>query len=382
MDVDMDVDMETEDVGTARSADHDAASSLPLPYLYEAVAPQPMVYTSAQVPHPLSEAPLFPVAPLFPSVAPVYPSVVPVFPTIPTSFPVLPADPWVPPPPPEEEWAPPPLPDQEAPPPPPDEDEPPLASTSVEPAYFAPAASFGVHYPVVTDQFSHVVPVNDVDSSKFAVADADAGSVHVNGNALPPSVVSSGAAETTTKKGSKVARNKKRPHSTVVGASLMSNKKVSSLVNKWLAAQEELHSSDEEEEDDFDIEALEKKRQKEIEEWRHQTLASGGALENANFQPLGTLDWRERVKRAKREASKLAAKQEKDAKLQESKQETADEANPDTEKVTSTTPPKRPDLKELNKDLPSGWQAFWDAESCEVYYGNLATSETSWDRPV
>lgn len=27
-------------------------------------------------------------------------------------------------------------------------------------------------------------------------------------------------------------------------------------------------------------------------------------------------------------------------------------------------------------------QAFWDAESCEVYYGNLATSETSWDRPV
>lgn len=60
---------------------------------------------------------------------------------------------------------------------------------------------------------------------------------------------------------------------------------------KWLAAQEELHSSDEEEEDDFDIEALEKKRQKEIEEWRHQTLASGGALENANFQPLGTLDW-------------------------------------------------------------------------------------------
>lgn len=62
------------------------------------------------------------------------------------------------------------------------------------------------------------------------------------------------------------------------------------------------------------------------------------------------------MKRAKREASKLAAKQEKDAKLQESKQEPADEANLDSEKVASTTPPKRPDLKELNKDLPSGWQ--------------------------
>lgn len=62
---------------------------------------------------------------------------------------------------------------------------------------------------------------------------------------------------------------------------------------QWLAAQEELHSSDEADEDKdmFDVEALERKRQKEIEEWRHQTLASGGALENANFQPLGTLDW-------------------------------------------------------------------------------------------
>lgn len=62
---------------------------------------------------------------------------------------------------------------------------------------------------------------------------------------------------------------------------------------QWLAAKEELHSSEDEEEDRalFDAEALEKKRQKEIEEWRHQTLASGGALENANFQPLGTLDW-------------------------------------------------------------------------------------------
>jgi hypothetical protein len=62
---------------------------------------------------------------------------------------------------------------------------------------------------------------------------------------------------------------------------------------QWLAAKEELHSSEEDEEDKalFDLEAIEKKRQKEIEEWRSQQLASGGALENANFQPLGTLDW-------------------------------------------------------------------------------------------
>ena len=26
-------------------------------------------------------------------------------------------------------------------------------------------------------------------------------------------------------------------------------------------------------------------------------------------------------------------------------------------------------------------QAFWDDTSSEVYYGNLSTNETSWDRP-
>jgi hypothetical protein len=27
-------------------------------------------------------------------------------------------------------------------------------------------------------------------------------------------------------------------------------------------------------------------------------------------------------------------------------------------------------------------QAFWDEESGEVYYGNLETQETSWDKPL
>jgi hypothetical protein len=62
-------------------------------------------------------------------------------------------------------------------------------------------------------------------------------------------------------------RGKKHSHSTTVAASLKANKKVSSMVNKWLAAKEELHSSEEDEEDKalFDLEAIEKKRQKEIE---------------------------------------------------------------------------------------------------------------------
>jgi hypothetical protein len=79
---------------------------------------------------------------------------------------------------------------------------------------------------------------------------------------------------------------------------------------------------------------------------------------------------RERVKRAKKEASKLAAKQEKDAKAEESKKDPAhpsDESNPDVDKVAaSTTPPKRPDLKELSRDLPPGWQV--------LFYGFISSS--------
>ncbi|XP_024380675.1 uncharacterized protein [Physcomitrium patens] len=351
MDVDMDVDMEAEDdhnFGTsvaAGSVDNNVTNAMALSVPYESSVGQTVMYIptpplsqvvsyghmgslppeAAYIPPaqslpPMNDAPLFPVVPIFPSVAPV-------FPVMQSSVPLPQAESWVPPPPPEDEWVPPPLPDHEA-PPPPDEDEPPHSSAS------------GV-------------------------------------SILP--------ADTSTKKSTK-GRVKKRSHSAAVGASLMSNKKVSTLVNKWLAAQEELHSSDEADEDKdmFDVEALERKRQKEIEEWRHQTLASGGALENANFQPLGTLDWRERVKKAK-EASKLATKKGKSAKSEESQKEptnVSDESSLDADKVAvNTTPPKRPDLKELTKGLPAGWQAFWDAESCEVYYGNVKTSETSWDRP-
>ncbi|XP_017247647.1 uncharacterized protein LOC108218963 isoform X1 [Daucus carota subsp. sativus] len=155
----------------------------------------------------------------------------------------------------------------------------------------------------------------------------------------------------------KVPRNKKRAASTVV-STLKSNKKVSSLVDKWKAAKEELHEEEDEPENAYEM--LEKKRQREIEEWRAQQIASGEAKDNANFQPLGG-DWRERVKRKR---ARLMKKSVEDL----------------SESVTNGN--QQPDLDRLRKDLPSGWQVYWDDASKQVYYGNSVTSETTWIRPT
>ncbi|KAL6513950.1 hypothetical protein OROHE_019406 [Orobanche hederae] len=163
-------------------------------------------------------------------------------------------------------------------------------------------------------------------------------------------------AATTSKSQSKVPRGKKR--TVAVVSTLRSNKKVSSLVDKWKAAKEELHEEEEEAEDAYEI--LERKRQREIEEWRAQQIASGEARDNANFQPLGG-DWRERVKRKRAQKMKEGQQSSPDVAMDENQQS---------------------DLAQLSKGLPSGWQVYWDNASKLVYYGNVRTSETTWTRPT
>ncbi|MCD7456140.1 hypothetical protein HAX54_030715 [Datura stramonium] len=169
------------------------------------------------------------------------------------------------------------------------------------------------------------------------------------------SVVTGAVATASTalsKAQSKVLRKKR---TVGVVSTLKSNKKVSSLVDKWKAAKEELHAEEEEERESA-LEKLEKKRQREIEEWRAQQIASGEAKDNANFQPLGG-DWRERVKRKRAEKMREAEKQ------------------PSEEN-------EQPNLDVISRGLPSGWQAYWDDSTKQVYYGNAVTSETSWNRPT
>lgn len=178
---------------------------------------------------------------------------------------------------------------------------------------------------------------------------------------LSTTAVASAVAAATTSSAAKVqskVRNKKRTVS--VAPSLRSNKKVSSLVDKWKAAKEELNENEEDEPENA-YEILERKRQREIEEWRAQQIASGEAKDNANFQPLGG-DWREKVKRRRAQLAKEAS-------------ETSAEAEADRKQ-------EKPDLLDLSRDLPSGWQAYWDESSKQIYYGNTITSETTWTRPT
>jgi len=91
-------------------------------------------------------------------------------------------------------------------------------------------------------------------------------------------------------------------------------------------------------------------------------LPSGGYSLQALSSHVGDL-WcrRERVKRAKRETKKEAAKREEEAKRDDLKEKTEATEGSQLEiaEVThsaNVTPPKKPDLKELSKDLPSGWQ--------------------------
>ncbi|KAL5548753.1 hypothetical protein UlMin_003984 [Ulmus minor] len=175
-------------------------------------------------------------------------------------------------------------------------------------------------------------------------------------NIAVSSTTTASATSVVTKVQAKVSRGKKR--SVAVAPSLRSNKKVSSLVDKWKAAKEEL--LEDEEEPENACEFLERKRQKEIEQWHAQQIASGEAKDNANFQPLGG-DWRERVKRRRAQLAK------------ETKQTSPKVHNEENQ---------QPDATELSKDLPYGWKAYWDESSKQVYYGNSVTSETTWTKPT
>ena len=113
--------------------------------------------------------------------------------------------------------------------------------------------------------------------------------------------------------------------------------------------------------------AIEAKRARELEAWRANKIRAGvDASANPNFVPVG--DWRSRIEAAKKR-DKLEAfrARESDA--------------VDDGKIATTVAVSESSVDDAEKPLPPGWRAFFDEATGDVYYGNLATKETSWDRP-
>ncbi|KAL0033200.1 hypothetical protein WJX79_009065 [Trebouxia sp. C0005] len=185
------------------------------------------------------------------------------------------------------------------------------------------------------------------------------------------------------------AKKRKRPKAPVGLGQLAAKKKkgtkgVSGLIDKWQAVRKDLEEQEAKaEEEQFpDPAAQERKRSEEAEKWRlHQLQAGASSEDNANFQPLA-VDWREKLKATRKGSKKAPAVSSLEA------------ATPAAPSQATTSPPKpgeaaelgvtadgKPNLGLLSKGLPPGWQAMWDKNTGDIYYGNLKSRETSWDRP-
>lgn len=120
-------------------------------------------------------------------------------------------------------------------------------------------------------------------------------------------------------------------------------------------------------------EAIKAKRAQELENWRAEKIRSGAdSRTNPNFVPVG--DWRARVAAAN-----------KNAKLEDFRARQEDATAADASKEASKSPeepPKKPTEEEEEAPLPAGWRVFYDETSGDIYYGNVETKETTWERPT
>jgi hypothetical protein len=121
-------------------------------------------------------------------------------------------------------------------------------------------------------------------------------------------------------------------------------------------------------------EAMKAKRAQELENWRAEKIRSGAdSRTNPNFVPVG--DWRARVAAAN-----------KNAKLEDfrARHENAAAAAEGSKGAVQPPeePPKKPIQEEEEAQLPAGWRAFYDETSGDIYYGNVETKETTWERPT
>ena len=91
-------------------------------------------------------------------------------------------------------------------------------------------------------------------------------------------------------------KKKKKSKSSSVSIRTSKVKQMSSLVQKWQAIKKQEEAS----EDESDEEDLAAKAEAQIQQWRQEQITSGLAADNPNFEKI-TGDWRERVRKAKKQ---------------------------------------------------------------------------------
>lgn len=155
-------------------------------------------------------------------------------------------------------------------------------------------------------------------------------------------------------------RKRKRAATSAAKESERLSKKLNpGLLQKWAAVKQEVQQEGSDSDEDPETKLM-RKREKEVEEWKRDHIQSGDAQDNENFTPI-VGDWRERLRKA-----------------QEQRQQAAEQAS--VAPVSGSG--KQAELDKLNKSLPAGWQAFYDAGSDDYYYGNVAKGLTTWERPT
>ncbi|KAH7615687.1 hypothetical protein Ndes2526B_g09569 [Nannochloris sp. 'desiccata'] len=178
-------------------------------------------------------------------------------------------------------------------------------------------------------------------------------------------------------------KTKIKPFSRVSGS-----RGASAMMTKWASVQKELKEDIQSDlcEDDFgdDVEALaairEKKRLKQAEAWRTEQIRSGAVDGNPNFAPVMG-DWRNKVKNTSVHEGEIEEENEEDGVNQGGnttlqKEEQIPAPDPALLVAAATF-----DVDALSVGLPPEWRAIYDANTGGVYYGNIETQATQWERP-
>ena len=132
---------------------------------------------------------------------------------------------------------------------------------------------------------------------------------------------------------------------------------------KWAAARDDARDDGK-----TSREHMEAKKAREIEAWRSTRAREGvDGSTNPNFVPVG--DWRAKVAAARREAK---LEEFRALRARETATATASRVEHEGETRVKSTE---------DATLPSGWRAFVDEGSGEVFYGHVDTKQTQWARP-